>query len=328
MKCLNPITLKNGLTVPCGKCPCCLEARRDDWSVRLQLHCYGYTNMPLFVTLTYDDKHLPFDETGLVSLKRSDVSLFIKRLKDKYDLYNTDFSNFGCGEYGDTFGRPHYHVLMFGLDDFYRKWLRDSHSVENEFADVWQNGLVDVKQAEWSGIHYVTKYTLKQLTDEYDNEVSPFIFNSHGIGKPWLYTSEAVHVRATFDVRSYQQRLNSMLLDLDFSSTEDIYYTSNAICRYLEPYVPKLYCTVPSGKRCKLPRYLRDSLYSSGQHFMDHPFWFYDSMCKLRDATRYYLDFGNNDADKTMTVAQENARNYALRLINMMKRKTKNRKRI
>lgn len=327
MRCLNPTTLKNGLTVPCGKCPNCLEAKRDDWSVRLQLHCYGYTHMPLFVTLTYDDKHLVFADDK-PSLYRPDVSLFIKRLKDRYQLYDSDFSYFGCGEYGDTFSRPHYHILMFGLDDFYHRWQRDSHAVENELADVWQKGIVDVKVAEWSGIHYVTKYTLKQMTPETDEPIPPFTFNSHGIGLPWLYTPEAVHVRATFDVRSYYQRLNAMMLQLDFSSTEDIYYSAAAICKYLEPYVPKLSCTVPSGRKCRLPRYLRNRLYSSAEHFKDHPFWFYDSIVKLRDATRYYLDNGATDADRDLTLAQENARNHAIKIVNYMKRKTKNRKRL
>ena len=44
--------------VPCGKCEACRNRKAFAWSKRLELeeHCWKYT---AFVTLTYDDDHLP-----------------------------------------------------------------------------------------------------------------------------------------------------------------------------------------------------------------------------------------------------------------------------
>ena len=51
-----------------------------------------------FVTLTYDDKHLPFD----FKLKKSDVSLFIKKLRHYFERKDKSvkIKYFVCGEYG------------------------------------------------------------------------------------------------------------------------------------------------------------------------------------------------------------------------------------
>lgn len=62
-----------------------------------------------FVTLTYNDKALPPDG----SLRPLDLQLFIKRLRKRYVGRRLRF--FACGEYGDNFGRPHYHAIFFNL---------------------------------------------------------------------------------------------------------------------------------------------------------------------------------------------------------------------
>ena len=57
---------KNGLMpgeesyiqVPCGKCYVCRRMRSKTWSVRL-LHESSEHSANVFLTLTYDDEHLP-----------------------------------------------------------------------------------------------------------------------------------------------------------------------------------------------------------------------------------------------------------------------------
>ena len=59
-----------------------------------------------FVTLTYDDEHLPGDQC----LDHRDFQLFMKRLRKRFPS-----RFFMCGEYGGLNGRPHYHSILFGV---------------------------------------------------------------------------------------------------------------------------------------------------------------------------------------------------------------------
>lgn len=74
------------------------------------------------VTLTYNPRHLPADG----SLIPSDVSSFLKRFRRRYERavacdrrcasLSSRLRVFAVGEYGGRFGRPHYHLLVFGAD--------------------------------------------------------------------------------------------------------------------------------------------------------------------------------------------------------------------
>lgn len=44
--------------IPCGKCPSCLKQYSFDWSIRLMCE-KQYHEKTCFLTLTYDNKHLP-----------------------------------------------------------------------------------------------------------------------------------------------------------------------------------------------------------------------------------------------------------------------------
>ena len=59
-----------------------------------------------FVTLTYDEDHLPLDR----SVSRREVQLFMKRLRKAISPLRVRF--FACGEYGERFGRPHLACYM------------------------------------------------------------------------------------------------------------------------------------------------------------------------------------------------------------------------
>ena len=114
MNCLNPITLfsvdrakyPDGLDVPCGKCMACRMTRRKEWSLRM-LHELKYHNDASFVTLTYDDNHVP----DCQSLVKADLQKFFKRLRKL--IAPRKIRYFACGEYGRRTGRPHYHAILY-----------------------------------------------------------------------------------------------------------------------------------------------------------------------------------------------------------------------
>lgn len=96
------------IELPCGKCIGCRQERARQWSIRC-MHEASLHEENSFITLTYNDEHLP--ENG--SLNVRDFQLFMKRLRKKYA--NKKIRFFHCGEYGDKFSRPHHHAIIFGV---------------------------------------------------------------------------------------------------------------------------------------------------------------------------------------------------------------------
>lgn len=99
-----------------------------------------------FVTLTYDDEHLPSD--GNVS--KRDCQLWLKRLREK--IYPRLLRYFLAAEYGEENGRPHYHAIVYGVGP-----------VESELlSSTWTQGFVHVGLAEPKSMSYVSGYVLKK----------------------------------------------------------------------------------------------------------------------------------------------------------------------
>lgn len=110
------------IEIPCGKCIGCRIDYSRQWANRCMLELQ-YHNEAWFVTLTYDEDHVPrsaycIDEsTGeaaeALTLCKRDLQLFFKRLRKAFP--NDHIRYFCSGEYGDTSCRPHYHCIIFGL---------------------------------------------------------------------------------------------------------------------------------------------------------------------------------------------------------------------
>ena len=83
--------------VPCGKCAACLTNKRKEWTFRLnqELHV---SSSSFFITLTYDDEHIPVTEEGLPTFSKRDIQLFIKRLRKNT---NRKISYYIVSEYGE-----------------------------------------------------------------------------------------------------------------------------------------------------------------------------------------------------------------------------------
>ena len=99
------------LDVPCGKCIGCMERYSKEWAIR-SMHEAQTSYSSCFLTLTYDDENYPEDN----SIRKEVLSYFMKDLRKKVNPIPIRF--FGCGEYGSTGGRAHYHVIIFNYDFF------------------------------------------------------------------------------------------------------------------------------------------------------------------------------------------------------------------
>lgn len=151
------------LDVSCGRCIGCRLERSRQWALRC-VHESSLHASNSFVTLTYDDKHLPSGGT----LVLRDFQLFMKRLRKRF---GPGIRFFHCGEYGDRFWRPHYHACLFGFQfPDLRLWsVRNGVSLYTSeiCQEVWQNkGYCVVGDVTFESAAYVARYVMKKITGE------------------------------------------------------------------------------------------------------------------------------------------------------------------
>jgi hypothetical protein len=164
------------VSLPCGKCTGCRADQALMWSIR----AYHESTLHFknsFITLTYDDDHLPDD--GLIVKK--DLQDFFKRLRKSLPH---KIRYIACGEYGDTTRRPHYHAIIFGenfRDD--KIAISDSLYTSPSLSDVWGKGLVSIAPVTMSSICYVCGYVNKKIGDA---DTFSLASRRPGIGHDWL----------------------------------------------------------------------------------------------------------------------------------------------
>lgn len=202
----RPIEGSKGIVVrvPCGQCIGCRLERSRKWALRCvseaKMHAHS-----CFITLTYSPEFLP--ENG--TLVKRDLQLFFKRLRKAYPENKLRY--FACGEYGEKFARPHYHVILFGLDFSEKKIKLDKNPLDlkgdirySDFSQfernavvtrsktlekIWGLGLVAVGACSFESCAYVARYCLKKVTgknadEHYGNRLPEFLLSSRrpGIG--------------------------------------------------------------------------------------------------------------------------------------------------
>lgn len=174
--------------MPCGQCIGCRLEKTRQWAVRL-MHESELHEDNSFVTLTYDEDHLPDD--GHVHVR--DFQLFMKRLRKKWVK---PIRFFHCGEYGDKNARPHYHAILFGID-FPDKVIckvedgRKSYT-SDYLSSVWGMGDVTSADVTFDSCAYVARYVIKKITgkdaDEWYQGITPeyaTMSRRPGIGRGW-----------------------------------------------------------------------------------------------------------------------------------------------
>lgn len=166
--------------IPCSNCIECRLQKSRDKANQMMLEKMCYTEDECwFLTLTYDDLHIPTHktvntETGEIiegiSLKKEDAQKFIKRLRAHYQRkYGKNIRYVICGEYGSETHRPHYHAIIYGMPLDQSKLKLYKHNemgqsiwTHKELEEKWGMGFVTVGRVTWESCAYVARYLMKK----------------------------------------------------------------------------------------------------------------------------------------------------------------------
>lgn len=163
MDCLKPIFIKpkaryvknsrgpvvayinDGMQVPCGKCAFCLVNKRSQWMFRIHHEMRTQMHRGYFITLTYDEKHVPRAYDGRLSLRFRDVQLYLKKIR-KQNYY----AKYICvGEYGGQTLRPHYHLLIW------------TDCPDKNLEKIWAKGRIHFGTLTMASAMYTLKYIIQ-----------------------------------------------------------------------------------------------------------------------------------------------------------------------
>lgn len=177
--------------IPCGKCIGCRLEYSREWANR------GYLESKLweqnyFVTLTYDEEHLPMmeeveDENGFTytndgewkgTLKPKDLHDFMHDLRQHMKReYKQDGIRFmACGEYGEEGERPHYHLILFNLnlptETFFEPRIinKNTYFRNTIIEKCWKKGISNISEADWNNIAYTARYITKKINGKESSE--------------------------------------------------------------------------------------------------------------------------------------------------------------
>lgn len=182
MQCNKPLQLPwLEFKVPCGKCLGCRISRSREWAIRLMHESYSHAES-IFVTLTYNEENLPLNN----QISKQELTLYLKRLRKRLEPRKIRY--YACGEYGDETGRPHYHLIIFGLglDEHTLTKYGQNYAVEKGPAlDAWKKGFVVIGEVNYNTCRYTAEYIQKKLYGwkaKDDPRQQPFALMSKGLG--------------------------------------------------------------------------------------------------------------------------------------------------
>lgn len=175
----------------CGQClPCRLNLRRKK-AARIMLEA-NFHDKKSFLTLTYDDEHVPYTTTGKYNLRPDDIRLFWNRLRNYYPPKSIHY--YAVGEYGhegDRQWNPHYHAALYGvacdgqvirLPDPRRCWCDTCALVRK----VWGKGNITLDELNDTTSNYTAGYIEKKMTSDDDYRLEgrhpEFSRSSKGLG--------------------------------------------------------------------------------------------------------------------------------------------------
>lgn len=229
----NDAYVDRPITVSCGQCIFCRLERSRQWAVRM-IHEAEINKQEgkesSFLTLTYDNEHLPSDGGIDYEHWRS----FYKRCSAK----GLSFRYFHCGEYGDKYLRPHYHAAIFGTN-----WDSDREPVDGDtglycsptLTELWGKGNVMIGDLTFESAAYIARYVTKKVTGKGAEAENAIGF------KPYervdASTGEVLEVRPEYCTMSRRPGIGQRWIE-----------------RYHTDVYPRDYVSV-RGIKCKPPKY-------------------------------------------------------------------------
>lgn len=189
------------IQIACGQCIGCRLEKSRQWAVRCmhEAKCHRYNS---FVTLTYRQETLP--ENG--QLVKRHAAKFMNRLRQaatrqlrKFPPHNPPVGGGGiltsrttahrrgaadapdkalahrplirfylAGEYGSQFGRPHFHICLFGVDFSDKKYLAKTGSGSKLYRSptlekLWTYGFSSVGELTFESAAYAARYIMKKI---------------------------------------------------------------------------------------------------------------------------------------------------------------------
>lgn len=187
------------VSLPCGSCIGCRLEKSRQMAIRCTHEAKMYQEN-CFVTLTYDKVNLPGPSL--------DLNAPVKFMKDLRYRFGSGIRSYGCGEYGEKFGRPHFHLCLFNFD-FPNQYPVPSKGKDQLFgsedlAELWPYGFHTIGRITFESAAYVARYVTKKITGvrraaghyEYVDESGEIkervpeqpvsVSRMPGIGKPWF----------------------------------------------------------------------------------------------------------------------------------------------
>lgn len=197
--------------IPCGKCELCRVEARYTKALRIMLEAESWPSGTSFITLTYDNENL-----GNPDLCHEDWAQFVKNFRQKFcqvqycklgvprhskrfgKVHSKTFKEIKqvmCGEYGDTFGRKHFHGIIFNHSFADLKstgtFSKKGNEVftSDELKAVWKKGHVQVAPVTMELALYVGSYVTDFLDEENVNaghKKKQYGRFGKGIGESWI----------------------------------------------------------------------------------------------------------------------------------------------
>nr|QXN72801.1 MAG: replication initiator protein [Microvirus sp.] len=154
------------IELPCGQCVGCRLERSRQWAIRC-IHEAQLHDDNCFITLTFSPEALAKRENPW-SLRKKDFQDFMKRLRKHFGAKKIRY--FHCGEYGEKYGRPHYHAILFGIDFDDKKLHRvlNGHRLYTSptLERLWPHGYSSIGNVTFESAAYVARYIMKKVTGD------------------------------------------------------------------------------------------------------------------------------------------------------------------
>lgn len=288
------LPLDTPILLSCCRCYECRKAKANMWAMRIMYEAESHKHCT-FITLTYDDEHLPDN----AELSMRDVQLYMKRLRKRLSKEGTRIRYFCAGEYGENgTKRPHYHLIIFGISPYHPVFhLKDEKYKSNILYDKSKKGyLVYAKDksggyidgiSDWHSGHTFISETC-QVTEKQARYVTSYIVKSFLQDKlKNVYINKKLVVRkmGTFCTMSRRPALGlKTFFDKYFNrglvDNEPLIWYNNKKVAMPSIFFKKA-CELKDGLKEKYIRYFRDKSYAVISSFLR-------SVVCIQSARRYF----------------------------------------